>query len=203
MKIGYIRVSTGKQAERGTSLNEQEKAVREAGAEVIYEDAGKSGKNVNRPGLQALEKALHPNDVVIVSALDRLGRSTADIAQILRDWKSHNIALIALRDGIDTTTPTGIMMAQMLAVVAEMERTLILERTEKGLSIAREKGKVMHRPKKWNRKKAEKVLELKNKGLSISAIARIEQVSRDTIRRMIAEVETAGTTQPTTQEKGK
>ena len=189
MKIGYIRVSTAKQAQTGTSLNEQEKAVREAGAEVIYKDAGKSGKNTNRPELKAMMKALHPGDVVIVSALDRLGRSTADIAQILRDWKSQDIALIALRDGVDTGTTTGTMMAQMLAVVAEMERTLILERTEKGLSIAREKGKVMHRPKKWNRKKAGKVLELKNKGLSISAIARMERVSRDTIRRMIAEVQ--------------
>lgn len=189
MKIGYIRVSTAKQAEHGTSLGDQETAVKEAGAEVIYKDAGKSGKNTNRPELNAMMKALRPGDTVIVSALDRLGRSTADIAGLLRDWKEQDVSLIALRDGIDTTTPTGIMMAQMLAVVAEMERTLILERTEKGLSIAREKGKVMHRPKKWSIKKAGKVLELKNKGLSISAIARMERVSRDTIRRMIAEVQ--------------
>lgn len=189
MKIGYIRVSTAKQADHGTSLTEQEKTVRAAGAEVIYKDAGKSGKNTNRPELKAMMKALHPGDVVIVAALDRLGRSTADIATLLRDWKTQDIALIALRDGIDTTTPTGIMMAQMLAVVAEMERTLILERTEKGLSAARARGTIMHRPQKWNHKKAQKILALKNNGLSISAIARMEQVSRDTIRRMIAEVQ--------------
>lgn len=189
MKIGYIRVSTAKQAEHGSSLADQEQVVKEAGAEVIYKDAGASGKNTDRPQLKAMLKALHPGDIIVVSALDRLGRSTADIAQMLRLWKQKDVSLIALRDGIDTNTPTGTMMAQMLAVIAEMERTLILERTEKGLAAARTQGKITHRPKKWNRKKAEKVLELKNKGLSISAIARMEQVSRDTIRRMIAEVE--------------
>jgi DNA invertase Pin-like site-specific DNA recombinase len=189
MKIGYIRVSTAKQAEHGSSLAGQEQAVQEAGAEIIYKDAGASGKNTDRPQLKAMLKALHPGDTVVVSALDRLGRSTADIATLLQAWKQKGIALIALREGIDTTTPTGTMMAQMLAVVAEMERTLILERTEKGLAAARAQGKVAHRPKKWNRKKAEKVARLKMQGLSISAIARMQQVSRDTIRRMIAEVE--------------
>jgi DNA invertase Pin-like site-specific DNA recombinase len=189
MRIGYIRVSTAKQAQTGTSLNEQEKAVRDAGAETTYTDAGWSGKNIDRPGLDAMQKALHDGDTVIVSALDRLGRSTADIAQMLHDWQQRNITLIAVRDGIDTSTPTGTMMAQIMAVVAEMERSFILERTAAGRAAAKASGKIANRPRKWNLKKARQVAHLKADGWSISEIARTLNVSRDTIRRMIAEAE--------------
>jgi DNA invertase Pin-like site-specific DNA recombinase len=189
MQIGYIRVSTAKQAEHGSSLDEQEKAVRDAGAETTYTDAGWSGKNTSRPGLDAMQKALHDGDTVIVSALDRLGRSTADIAQMLHDWKDRQITLIAVRDGINTSTPTGTMMAQIMAVVAEMERTFILERTAAGREAAKASGKIANRPRKWTIKKAKQVAHLKADGWSISEIARTIGVSRDTVRRMIAEAE--------------
>jgi DNA invertase Pin-like site-specific DNA recombinase len=189
MRIGYIRVSTAKQAQTGTSLNDQRKLLEREGAETIYEDAGLSGKNVSRPGLEAMQKALHDGDTVVVSALDRLGRSTADIAQMLHEWKERQITLIAVRDGINTSTPTGTMMAQIMAVVAEMERTFILERTAAGREAAKASGKIANRPRKWTIKKAQQVAHLKADGWSISEIARTLNVSRDTIRRMIAEAE--------------
>jgi DNA invertase Pin-like site-specific DNA recombinase len=178
-----------KQAQTGTSLNEQEKAVRDAGAETTYTDAGWSGKNTDRPGLDAMQKALHDGDTVIVAALDRLGRSTADIAQMLRDWQQRNITLIAVRDGVNTGTATGTMIAQIMAVVAEMERSFILERTAAGREAAKASGKIANRPRKWTIKKAQQVAHLKADGWSISEIARTIGVSRDTVRRMIAEAE--------------
>lgn len=189
MRIGYIRVSTAKQAHTGTSLDEQEKIVKNAGAETTYTDAGWSGKTASRPGLEAMQKALHDGDTVIVSALDRLGRSTADIATILRDWQTRDITLIAVRDGIDTSTPTGTMMAQIMAVVAEMERTFILERTAAGREASKASGKIPNRPRGWTQKKAEQVAHLKASGWSVSEIARTIGVCRDTVRRMIAEAE--------------
>lgn len=189
MRIGYIRVSTIKQAEHGTSMDDQRRTLADNGAETIYEDAGLSGKNTSRPGLEAMQKALHDGDTVVVSALDRLGRSTADIAQMLRDWQQRQITLIAVRDGVNTGTATGTMIAQIMAVVAEMERTFILERTAAGREAAKASGKIANRPRKWTIKKAQQVAHLKADGWSISEIARTLNVSRDTIRRMIAEVE--------------
>lgn len=189
MKIGYIRVSTTRQAVSGTSLDDQRKMLESYGVETIYTDAGISGKNVNRPGLQALEKALHPGDTVIVSALDRLGRSTADIAALLRDWKSQDIALVALRDGVDTGTTTGTMMAQMLAVVAEMERNLILERTAAGRAARIAQHKPVNRPRKWSDRDAKRIAKMTGAGLTITEIAQATGKTRQTIYRMLDRAE--------------
>ena len=185
MKIGYIRVSTTRQAVSGTSLDDQRKLLEANGVETIYTDAGISGKNVNRPGLQALEKALHPGDVVIVSALDRLGRNLKDIATLIQDWQNQGITLIAIREGINTSTPTGVMLAQIMAMIAELERSLILERTAAGRAarIAQHKTGVASRTLERPRRKTGR--KMKDAGITITEIAQATGKTRQTIYRML------------------
>lgn len=185
MKIGYIRVSTTRQAVSGTSLDDQRKLLEANGVETIYTDAGISGKNVNRPGLQALEKALHPGDVVIVSALDRLGRNLKDIATLIQDWQNQGITLIAIREGINTSTPTGVMLAQIMAMIAELERSLILERTAAGRAARIAQHKPVNRPARWSDRDAKRVAKMKNAGITITEIAQATGKTRQTIYRML------------------
>ncbi|MDN6050554.1 recombinase family protein [Bifidobacterium mongoliense] len=186
MKIGYIRVSTTKQALDGTSLDDQRKTLHEHGVETIYEDAGRSGKNTNRPGLGAMQKALHDGDVVVVVALDRLGRNLKDIAALIQDWQDRGITLIALREGINTNTATGVMVAQIMGMVAELERKLILERTQAGREASIASGKIANRPKGWTDRKALKAWNYVNvREWSITDTAVRMKTSRQTIYRML------------------
>lgn len=186
MKYGYIRVSTAAQATKGYSLSEQRDAVINAGADPahIIEDAGISGKNLERPGMQLLRLALREGDTVIVYSLDRLGRSMADIATLIQDWTNHGITIKTIRDGIDTSTIAGRTMAGLMAVIAETERQLILERTAKGRAAALAAGKKCNRPKTWNDRDAIKIAKL-YKTLTLEQIARLEHRSPMTIAAMI------------------
>jgi len=186
MKYGYIRVSTAAQATKGYSLSEQREAVLKAGADPahIIEDAGISGKNLERPGMQLLRLAVREGDTVIVYSLDRLGRSMADIAALIQDCTKHGITIKTIRDGIDTSTIAGRTMAGLMAVIAETERQLILERTAKGRAAALAAGKKCNRPKTWNDRDAIKIAKL-YKTLTLEQIARLEHRSPKTIEAMI------------------
>lgn len=187
MKYGYIRVSTTAQAAHGYSLEEQREAVIAAGVDPVHviEDAGVSGKNLERPGIDTLSLALHPGDTVVVASLDRLGRSLADISTLIQSWTKSGINLVALRDGIDTATITGRTMAGMMAVIAETERQLILERTAKGRAAAAASGKPMSRPKKWDDKQAKKAAKMRRAGASAKEIANMFGVNKSTVYNML------------------
>jgi DNA invertase Pin-like site-specific DNA recombinase len=185
MKIGYIRVSTIRQAQTGTSLDDQRKLLESKGAETIYTDAGISGKNTDRPGLQAMQKALHPGDMVIVSALDRLGRNLRDIATLIQAWNDKEITLIAVREGVNTSTPTGVMLAQIMAMIAELERNLIRERTAAGRAARIAQHKPVNRPRKWSDRDAKRIAKMTGAGLTITEIAQATGKTRQTIYRML------------------
>lgn len=191
MKYGYTRVSTERQSAHGYSLDEQRQAVIAAGVEPIHviEDAGISGKSLERPGIETLKLALHPGDTVVVYSLDRLGRNLADISSLIQSWNNAGINLIAIRDGIDTSTLTGRTMAGFMAVIAETERQLILERTAKGRAAAKASGKVCNRPKTWDDKAARKAAKLRAAGASIADIAKMQGVSSRTVYYMLQRAE--------------
>lgn len=186
MKYGYIRVSTAAQATKGYSLSEQRDAVIKAGADPahIIEDAGISGKNLERPGMQLLRLAVREGDTVIAYSLDRLGRSMADIATLIQDWTNHGITIKTIRDGIDTSTIAGRTMAGLMAVIAETERQLILERTAKGRAAALAAGKNCTRPKTWVDRDAIKIAKL-YETLTLEQIAILEHRSPMTIKAML------------------
>ena len=146
--IAYCRVSTEEQAVSGLGLAAQESAIR-AECErrglplvALHTDAGVSGKSLARPALTAALDALSEGtgSVLMVAKLDRLTRSVHDATGLMLAAEKGGWGLVALDAPVDTTTPQGAAMAQVLAVFAEMERRLIGERTKAALAESAPKG---------------------------------------------------------------
>ncbi len=135
MKYGYARVSTDDQS---TAL--QLAALKRAGCKTLFKDEGLSGATTKRPALLRCLKALQDGDTLIVWKLDRLGRSLRDLIAMLDDLKERGVKFRSLTEQIDTETPTGRAMWQMIGVLAELERSLISERTRAGVKAAQRRG---------------------------------------------------------------
>jgi DNA invertase Pin-like site-specific DNA recombinase len=143
MKYGYARVSTDEQT---PAL--QLAALKKAGCKTLFKDEGISGAVSNRPALRRCLTKLETGDTLIVWKLDRLGRSLRDLITILDDLKRRGVKFRSLTEAIDTETPTGRAMWQMIGVLAELERSLISERTRAGVKAAKARGvKFGRRPK--------------------------------------------------------
>ena len=135
MKYGYARVSTDDQ-----KADMQRTALTKAGCSKIFTDDGLSGATIKRPALLRCLKALDRGDSLTVWKLDRLGRSVRDLISILDDLKERGVSFRSLTEAIDTHTPTGRAMWQMIGVMAEFERSLISERTRAGVMDAKRRG---------------------------------------------------------------
>ena len=172
----YLRVSTDGQTTENQRL-ELERVARQAGWEVaeVYEDAGVSGAKGRdkRPAFDRLCKdaARRQFDVVMAWSVDRLGRSLQDLVTFLGDLHGMRVDLFLHQQGIDTTTPAGKAMFQMLGVFAEFERSMIQERVKAGLARAKAQGKTLGRPKVVDGDLRHQVLTLKASGLSVRKIA--------------------------------
>ena len=143
MKYGYARVSTDDQ-----SPALQLAALKRAGCKTIFKDEGLSGATAKRPPLLRCLKTLQPGDMLTAWKLDRLGRSLRYLITMLDDLRARNVKFQSLTEAIDTTTPTGCAMWQMIGVLAELERSLIIERTQAGMKEARRRGVKFGRKKK-------------------------------------------------------
>jgi len=144
----YTRVSTGRQAEDGFSPGEQERrAVEHIGRAGwshagTFREEGVSGAKRSRPALDRLLGELDAVDAVVVSSLDRLGRSTKDLLELYDRFEHAGVALVSLREQIDTSTPVGRLLRTVLSAVAEFERDLGVECTSSGIGArARTEGK--------------------------------------------------------------
>src|ERR1700686_874087 len=146
MKIGYARVSTDDQT---PAL--QLAALKNAGCKTIFKDAGLSGATTKRPALLRCLKKLEHGDTLIVWKLDRLGRSLRDLITMLDDLKQRDVKFRSLTEHIDPETPTGRAMWQMIGVLAELERSLISERTRAGAKAAQRRGVKFGRKPKLTR----------------------------------------------------
>jgi len=154
--IGYLRVSTDEQANSGFGLEAQRETIqRYADAhnwEVVwYQDAGLSAKSLDRPQLQAALAILHGlpkrRDAagIVVAKLDRLSRSVVDFAGVLELARARKWALVAIDLGVDTSTPTGELVANVMMSVAQWERRVIGERTSAAMQAAKRQGRHMGR----------------------------------------------------------
>ncbi len=141
--IGYARVST---REDRQVLGRQRDALRAVPCARIFEDRT-SGLQAERPGLAACLDYLRPGDVLVVLDLDRLGRRARDLIGLIEDLETKGIAFRALNTPMDTTTPAGRAFLQIQAAFAEMERNLIRQRVQEGLSAARARGRQGGRPR--------------------------------------------------------
>src|ERR1700688_3709461 len=143
--IGYVRVSTDKQADRGVSLDAQTEKIRAMAvvhnadlADIIVE-AGESAKSLNRPGMQRLLALVDSGEVnaVIVAKLDRLTRSVKDLCELLERFERHGVALISVAESLDTSSAAGRLVLNIMTAVSQWEREAIGERTRDAMSHKR------------------------------------------------------------------
>jgi DNA invertase Pin-like site-specific DNA recombinase len=153
--VGYTRVSTDEQATSGLGMEAQKAAIEgecsRRGWELVevFEDAGASGKALSgRPALNAALEAVRSGDAgaLVVAKLDRLSRSLLDFAGLMEDARTGGWALVALDLGVDTTTPSGEMIANVMATFAQFERRLIGQRTRDALAVKKGQGVRLGRP---------------------------------------------------------
>lgn len=177
--IGYIRVSTEEQADSRAGLEAQRAAIL-AEAERrgwrlvdVIEDAGFSGKDLRRPGIVAALEALkaHRADTLVVAKLDRLSRSMLDFAGLMARASHERWALVALDLGVDTTTPAGEMMANVVATFAQFERRLIGQRTREALAQKRKAGVILGRRPSIPPEVMARIVAERAAGKSLPAIA--------------------------------
>lgn len=148
MLIGYARVSTDNQ---DTAL--QRRALRAAGCRRIVEET-KSGGNLDRPALAQLLDALSPGDCLMVYKLDRLARSVFDLGAVLQRVEAAGASFRSLTEPVETATPMGRLVVQLLGVIAEFELALIRERCAAGRAAARARGVRFGRPRGFDHEKA-------------------------------------------------
>jgi len=181
MKYGYARVSTD-----GQSVAAQIAALKQAGAEKVFKEVA-SGAKSNRAQLDRALNVLKKGDVLIVTRLDRLARSTRDLLNTLALIAEKKAAFRSLGDAwADTTTPHGRLMLTVLAGLAEFERELIRARTSEGRQRAKERGVKLGRKFKLTPHQRKEAIARRNKGETLMDIARSYNVSHSTISRLSA-----------------
>lgn len=181
--LGYARVSKGD--EQSNVL--QTKALRAAGCRRLFEEAA-SGGRWDRPELRRLLDHLREGDTVVVWKLDRLSRSLKDVLHIMERIGNAGAGFRSITEHIDTTTPAGRMMMQMVGAFAEFERAMIRERTSAGLAAARAEGRIGGRRKKLDAAKRREIAESVASGRKSGAdMARLYGISQPTVSRIVAE----------------
>jgi len=172
---GYVRVSTDEQAERH-GLDAQRAAItstaEQRGWDVQWiEDAGWSGSTLDRPGMADLLRRVRRSDVIVVSRLDRLSRSLVDFAGLMEDANRRGWSLVALDLGIDLTTPSGRLIASIMAAVAAWERDTIRERTRDGMAAAKAKGRLPGRRSRVSREIQDRLMSMAEGGATMRVMA--------------------------------
>ena len=180
MRYGYARTSTDDQT---TAL--QLAALKKARCAHIFEDKGYTGATTKRPALTRCLKTLRAGDTLTVWKLDRLGRSLADLIAMLDELKARGIRFHSLTEAIDTDTPTGRAMWQMIGILAELERSIITERTRAGMKAAKRRGVKFGRKPSLTPEQIDHASELIDKGEARQYVADLMRVSRTTLFRAL------------------
>jgi DNA invertase Pin-like site-specific DNA recombinase len=181
MIYGYARVSTGGQSEAA-----QVRQLRAAGAKKVFREVA-SGAKTDRPQLRRLLAEVGPGDVVTVTRLDRLARSTRDLLNTLAAITGKKAGFRSLADAwADTTTAHGRLMLTVLGGLAEFERELIRARTGEGRDRAKARGQSLGRPFKLTAHQRSEAIRRRDRGETLSDIARSYNVHPSTISRLTA-----------------
>jgi DNA invertase Pin-like site-specific DNA recombinase len=181
--IGYARVSTNDQ-----KLDLQMDALAAAGVEAgrIYTDKASGGPGAKRPGFAAAMKACRSGDTLVVWKLDRIGRSLMEVLVVFERLAAKGAGVKVLTEQIDTTSAMGRFVMHILGALAEMERSLIRERTMAGLEAGRARGRVGGRKSTWTPEKDEQAIAMLNAGNSPTKVAKALGVGKSTIYSRIA-----------------
>jgi DNA invertase Pin-like site-specific DNA recombinase len=179
MLIGYARVSTQDQ-----NLDLQHSALTGAGCDKIYEDKI-SGTRAERPGLGKALEMLRDGDTLVVWKLDRLGRSVKHLVDLVGALAARGVNFKSLTDSIDTRTPSGRFFFHVMASLAEMERELMVERTQAGLEAARRMGRTGGRRRQMTDSKISAAKRLLADGVAPRNVAKNLGVSIPTLYRWV------------------
>ncbi len=179
-KFGYGRVSTLDQ-----NLDAQKDALRNAGATKIFVEKI-TGTKASRPELDNLRNMLRQGDTVLITRIDRLGRSAKDLLNIVSEFETKGVNLKVIEQNIDTSTSEGKLFFTMVAAFAEFEHSMMVSRTKDGLAAARARGRVGGRKAKLSPSEVLRLLELYNsKDVAVQDLARMFGISRPTVYRLI------------------
>lgn len=181
MIIGYARTSTHDQV---AGIEAQERDLLASGCEKVFREQVSSVDVKQRDQLALALDFLREGDTLVVTKLDRLARSVAHMHDLLQHITSKGAALKILNMGIDTNTPTGKLMLNVLGGVAEFEREIMLERQREGIAKAKEAGKYKGRVPTAQRKAGE-VRAMSSKGIGASEIARMLGISRASVYNVL------------------
>lgn len=177
MLIGYARVSTQEQ-----NLGLQLAALKQAGVDKIFTDKASGAREV-RPGLTEALNYMREGDTLTVWKLDRLGRSVKGLVNLVTELEGKNQQFKSLTDAIDTSTTAGRFFFHVMAALAQMERELIIERTQAGLAAAKAAGRTGGRPPVMTKIKTEAARKLLEAGTPPRDVAEQLGVSLPTLYR--------------------
>lgn len=186
LRIGYGRVSTADQ-----NLDAQADALRAAGVDRIFVEKH-TGTKASRPEFDRARAQLRRGDTLVVTRMDRLGRSTKDLLTIVSELEADGVALQILEQNIDTTTPEGRLFFTMVAGFAEFEHEIMVARTKDGLAAARARGRVGGRKPKMTPERVKQARKLYDeRSMTVQQIADLFGVSRPTIYRALERTDAA------------
>ncbi|WP_394122235.1 recombinase family protein [Planococcus donghaensis] len=178
MKYGYARVSTS-----GQDLNAQLQTLKEEGCEVIYSEKF-TGTKSDRPEFNNLKRALDAGDTLVVTKLDRLARNTGEGIAIVKELFSKDVKIHVLNLGLIENTSMGNFFLETLLAVATLERNMIVERTQEGKAIARQREDFREgRPAKFKREQIEHALKLLEDNHSYKQVSEKTGISKSTLIR--------------------
>ena len=183
--FGYLRVSTNESRQHGRG---QRKALRDAGATVIFDDAQSGTKSYRaRPELSRLLEQAQEGDEIIVYSLSRATRSLSDLLAFVEELDNKGITLKSITEGhVDTSTPHGKFLVSILGAVAEMELEWTRARVRSGLAAAREQGRVGGRRPKLTPEQVAVAKSLRAEGKTVNAICEVLSCSRPTVYKALA-----------------
>lgn len=182
MNIAYIRVSTITQNE-----GRQVEAIKNLNIEKWFIDKA-SGRDTHRPQLEALLEFAREGDVVYIESFSRLARNTKDLLDLLDQMNKKGVKVISLKEGMDTSTPTGKLMVTMIGAIATFEREITLERQREGIKLAKEQGKYKGRKAKELPDNFEELYgQYMSRKITKSKLAELCGVSRPVMQRLLDE----------------
>jgi DNA invertase Pin-like site-specific DNA recombinase len=178
-KVGYGRVSSV-----GQSLDVQKSKLDEFGCDKIYLDKH-TGTTADRPKLKEVRSYVRKGDSLVITKLDRLARSTYHLTQIAEELKQKGVDLVVLDQNIDTSTPTGKLLFNMLASIAEFETEIRKERQMEGIAKAKEKGIQFGRKPKLQDQDIEEMRLEREGGAKISELMAKYSISKASVYRLL------------------
>lgn len=178
--IGYARVS--KEAQ---NLNRQIDQLTAYGAEKIIQEKY-TGTRRDRPGIDTIFNILRPGDSLVVESISRLGRNTLDILLLVQELTTKEVQFISLKENMNTATPTGKAMLQMMSVISELERNLLADRVREGIAASQKRGVKMGRPKITQEKLEVAVRMYRSGDYSVKEIVETNQLSLGTFYKELS-----------------